>query len=64
MSLWNGIDTVAFVSKGLYSETYGVGEEANVANLWASKGLLEDAPDTTSTEGRSTQWFWGFFGPT
>ncbi len=43
MSLWSGVDTIAVVSHGVYSETYGVGEEANVASLFASFGLLEDA---------------------
>jgi len=44
MSLHNGIDTVSYISLGYYSETYGVGEEANIANLYSSLGLLEDAP--------------------
>lgn len=38
------VDTVSFSSLGVYSKYYGQGEEANLANLFASIGLLEDAP--------------------
>lgn len=48
MALHNGIDTVAIATFGVYTETYGVGEEGNIANLHASFGYLEDAPDLTS----------------
>jgi len=44
MTLHEGLDTVAIASLGVYTETYGVDEEANLANLYASFGLLEDAP--------------------
>ena len=44
MSLHSGIDTIAFVSGGIYTETYGLGEEVNVANLFGFYGLLEDVP--------------------
>lgn len=44
MSLHNGIDTIAITSNGVYSTTYGVGEEGNTANLVSSLGYLEDAP--------------------
>lgn len=40
-----GVDPVAYGTLGFYTETYGVGEEGNVANLFASLGMLEDAPD-------------------
>jgi len=39
-----GVDLTAFVSGGAFTKFYGVGEEANVANLFSSYGLLEDAP--------------------
>jgi len=52
MASWQSamkVDPVAFTSAGVYSEVYGVGEEGNVANLFASLGLLEDAPDAEPT---------------
>ncbi len=51
MSLWNGIDYVAAASEGVYTEGYisATGGGA-IANLAASFGLLEDAPEPpTST---------------
>ena len=45
MSLWNGLDTVAIISHGVYTETYGSTAPANIANLYASLGFLEDAPN-------------------
>lgn len=45
---WQGgmdVDPVAYATLGNYTETYGVGEEANLANLFASWGMLEDAPN-------------------
>ena len=51
MALHSGIDTVAIASLGFYSETYGVGEEANVANLYVSFGYLEDAPEEAAPTG-------------
>jgi len=47
MSLHSGIDTCAFVSLGLYTKNYGVGEQANVNSLFVSLGLLEEAPEGT-----------------
>jgi len=38
------VDPVAYASFGFYSEVYGVGEEANIANLFVSTGMFEDAP--------------------
>ena len=45
MALRNGIDTVAIVSHGVYTETYGSAAPANIANLYASLGYFEDAPN-------------------
>ena len=39
------IDTVAIVSYGVYSETFGQAELKNRCNLYASLGFLEDAPN-------------------
>lgn len=36
---------MAYGTLGNYTETYGVGEEGNIANLFASWGMLEDAPN-------------------
>lgn len=46
MSLHGGLDTVGIISGGSFTKTYGVGEEGNLANIYASRGLLEDAPNT------------------
>ena len=45
MSLHSGIDTVAVISTGIFTKTYGSTSPANIANLYASLGLLEDAPN-------------------
>ena len=47
MSLHNGIDTVGVVSVGQYTEAYGSGSPANIANLYVSLGMLEDAPNVS-----------------
>ena len=52
MGLHSGIDTVAFVTSGAYSETYGASAIANLTNLFCSYGLFEDAPDVGDDEGR------------
>ena len=44
MSLHNGLDHVAIVTAGVYTKTYGSTNKANIANLYASFGFLEDAP--------------------
>ena len=44
MSLHNGIDTVGIATAGSYSKTYGSAAPGNIANLFATLGLLEDAP--------------------
>lgn len=45
MSLHSGIDTVAAISGGVFTKTYGSASPASIANLYASRGLLEDAPN-------------------
>ncbi len=63
MSLHAGIDTVGIISHGVFTKTYGVGEEGNVANIYASFGYLEDAPGGaggTSWFG-FIHWFWEYF---
>ena len=45
MSLYNGIDPIAIAALGSYTETYGSTEPGNIANLYASLGLFEDAPN-------------------
>jgi len=47
MSLHEGIDTVAYATYGAFTATYGSVTPANIANLYASWGLLEDAPNTS-----------------
>ncbi len=43
MALHSGLDTVAIISFGVYSETYGAVHGKNVASLFVSRGLLERA---------------------
>jgi len=47
MSLYSGIDPIAIASLGSYTETYDSGSPANIANLYASLGLLENAPNVS-----------------
>jgi len=47
MSLHSGIDTVGFVSSGLFTKTFGLTEQANINNLFVSLGLLEGALSAT-----------------
>lgn len=61
MSLHNGLDTIGIASFGVYSSTYGVGEEGNIANLAASFGLLEDAPQSSGIVKKYIKWFFGWF---
>jgi len=56
------VDPISYATLGNYSEVSGAGEEAAIANLFGSLGLVEDAP----TEGASewnlfSRWFFGFF---
>ena len=48
MALTNGIETVAFVTMGYYTDEYTAAD--NIADLFCSWGLLEDVPEKT---GRS-----------
>jgi hypothetical protein len=48
LALHSGIDTVAFVSEGAYTETYGSLDPGNIANLFASDGMMEDLPLLTA----------------
>lgn len=48
MALHSGIDTVSFVSGGVYSETYVGTDTHNMASLFASYGMIEDAPEESS----------------
>lgn len=45
MTLYNGVDLAAFVSGGVYSETYTSASNSghSVASLFVSYGLVEDA---------------------
>lgn len=46
MSLYNNIDPIGIASFGSYTETYtSVSGPGNIANLYASRGIFEDAPD-------------------
>lgn len=48
MSLYNGIDPIAIASYGSYTETYtSASDPGAIANLYASRGLFEDAPNIT-----------------
>ena len=60
MSLHGGIDTVGVISHGVFTKTYGVDEEANVANIYVSFGYLEDAPGSVSGWVGFIHWFWEF----
>jgi len=63
MSLYNSICPTAFVSGGLYTETYtSVGDPAAIASLYASNGMLEDAPTPVGGDWFGfINWFWEFF---
>ena len=58
MSLWNGVDLVSVVSEGVYSEGYisSTGGGA-IANLMASFGLLEDAPNVDNIAAVADTFF-------
>jgi len=45
MSLHNGLDLVAISSGGVYTDNYGSTATNFIANLFASRGYLEDAPE-------------------
>ena len=60
MSLHQGLDTVAWVSLGLFTKTYDASEadQDNINKLFVSLGLIE----TSSTEGGYHYWpnIWGW----
>ena len=63
MSLHAGLDTVGIISHGVYTKTYGVGEEANVASIYASFGYLESATGRPpALSKRLFDWFWEYIG--
>lgn len=45
MALHDGIDTVAIISGGVFTKTYGASAPGAIANLYVSRGFLEDAPN-------------------
>ncbi len=63
MALRSGVDTVAYASFGVYTETYSGTGDQNIPSLYASLGLLEDA--TGGGAGGDfwsfIHWFWEFF---
>lgn len=66
MSLHSGIDTCAFVSFGLFTKNYGSTAQANINNLFASLGLLEDAPEPSEVVAGGyayalTNWGYGLW---
>lgn len=63
MALNGGIDTVSYLTIGLYSETYTSADAANIASLFVTLGLLEDAPAAAESSGwiGFIQWFYEFF---
>lgn len=49
MALRDGLDTVAILTLGSYTETYkGAGNQARINNLYASLGFLEIAPNISA----------------
>ncbi len=58
MSLQNGIDTVSYISFGVFSLTFGSTDGGNIASLHASFGLLEDAPAGAK---RRSKWLLKYF---
>lgn len=45
MSLHSGLDTVAIATGGCWTKTYNSSGPGNIANLYATRGYLEDAPN-------------------
>jgi hypothetical protein len=45
MSLHAGLDTCAIISFGIFSKNYGQASPGAIANLYASLGYMEDAPN-------------------
>ena len=53
MALTNGIETVAFVTGGYYSDEYTSADAEEIASLYSSYGMLEDAPSSGGGFGMS-----------
>ncbi len=61
MALHSGVDTVAFISHGVYSSTYsGIGDQ-NIANAYASLGVWEGYLWDTGAVQHLFGWFWEYF---
>ena len=58
MSLHEGIDTVAYTMYGVFTMNYGSAAPANIANLYASWGLLEDAPNVTAVFAATMMYYY------
>ncbi len=57
MPLQSGLDLVAIASLGVYSETSGLANPGNIANLAASFGYLEDAGAAPTPTVTDFSWF-------
>lgn len=64
MSLYNSICPTAFVSGGVYTETYtSATNDAAIAALFVSNGMLEDTPTIESSGWAGfIHWFFEFIG--
>jgi len=63
MPLNNGIDTVSFLTFGVYSETFDGDDDAAIASLFVTLGLLENAPAPPEASGwfGFIHWLFEFF---
>jgi len=64
MALRNGIDTIAYVCGGWYSNTYTSAQGSNIASLLVSYGMLEEAPEPVAVIPRLFRWGIEKFGLT
>jgi hypothetical protein len=62
MALHSGIDTVAVISFGVYSTTYGSADGGNIVCLFTSRGLFEDAPSPSIVIRTLRKWLTIFRG--
>ena len=63
MASWESgmkVDPVSYCSFGVYSEVYGAGEEGNIANLFGSLGMVEEASVGVVIMRSMRVWFWEF----
>ena len=56
-----GVDSVAFVSGGVYTKTYGSSDQANINNLFVSYGLVEEAAIGGVTHQKRWHWLFEMF---